>query len=179
MEPSFITERCEFRVKNTSLTARKIQSQKCVLLSWSTCVCSIVATESTNMFHFENGPRGHCAWWKRKGKNTYYLCRHRQGVTRRLPFLGGHRTNEPRKTCMKYAAFPAPREHWRGTEMECVKRNLFNDCAADNDWYRSSGPASRRHRINPLQPSGNYMYHLFHQSVIVRSVFMGLSWVSM
>jgi len=28
--------------------------------------------------------------------------------------------------------------------------------------------------FNPLKPSGNYMYHLLHQSVIVHSVFMGL-----
>jgi hypothetical protein len=27
--------------------------------------------------------------------------------------------------------------------------------------------------INPLKPSGNYMYHLLYKSVIVRSVFMG------
>jgi hypothetical protein len=27
---------------------------------------------------------------------------------------------------------------------------------------------------NPLKPSGNYMYHLHYQSVIVLSVFMGL-----
>jgi hypothetical protein len=30
-----------------------------------------------------------------------------------------------------------------------------------------------------LKPSGNYVYHLFHPSVIVHSVFMGLLWVSM
>jgi hypothetical protein len=28
--------------------------------------------------------------------------------------------------------------------------------------------------LNPLKPSGNYMYHLLYQSVIVHSVFMGL-----
>jgi hypothetical protein len=33
--------------------------------------------------------------------------------------------------------------------------------------------------FNPLKPSGNYMYHLFYQAVIMRSVFMGLLWVSM
>jgi hypothetical protein len=33
--------------------------------------------------------------------------------------------------------------------------------------------------FNPLKLSGNYMYHLLYQSVIVHSVFVGLLWVSM
>jgi hypothetical protein len=29
--------------------------------------------------------------------------------------------------------------------------------------------------VNPLKPSGNYIYHLLYQSVIVPFVFMGLA----
>jgi hypothetical protein len=34
------------------------------------------------------------------------------------------------------------------------------------------------HGLNPLKPSGKYMYHLLYQPVTVHSVFMGLVWVS-
>jgi hypothetical protein len=143
MEPSFITERCEFRVKNTSHTVRKIQSQKCVLLSWSTCVCSIVAIESTNMFHFENGPRGHCAWWKRKGKNITCVGTDRAWPVA-SPFLGAIAPTNRGRRAWDTRPFPRPENidderkwsAWSETYLTIVPQ-IMTDI----------GPSSRRHRI--------------------------------